>query len=142
MNSPGSGAPRWQGGGGHRPSGQNPSPWIGGGDLDKRRTKDRAKAAGENAGDAKSIEGLLDSYLQRSSLGSALIPTSPRFLAAWGRAAGEALSRRARPIRLEAGVLDLEVADPAWKFELRFREAELLEALKREGIAVRQIRSR
>ncbi len=141
MNGPGSGAPRWRGGG-FRQSGQNPSPWIGGSELDRRRTKERAKAAEEAAGDAKSLEGLLGAYLQRSSLGVALLPSSPRFLEAWKRAAGDALALRARPVRLEAGVLELEVADPAWKFELRYREAELLEALRREGIEVRQVRAR
>lgn len=141
MNGSGSGAPRWRSGEG-RLFGQNPSPWVGGNELDRRRTKERAKTAGESEGDAKSLDGLLGAYMRRSSLGAALLPSSPRFLDAWKRAAGDALALRARPVRMDGGVLELEVADPAWKFELRYREAELLEALRREGIEVRQVRAR
>jgi len=115
---------------------------VGGKALDARRTKDRVRSAEECAGDAKSLEGILGAYLERSSLGAALLPVTPRFLAAWERAAGEALAKRARPLRVENGVLELEVSDPAWKFELRFREAALLEALQREGLKIKAIRTR
>lgn len=132
--------------GGWRKPGQNPSQpgpaWVGGKALDAKRTKDRVRSAEECAGDAKSLEGMLGAYLERSSLGAALLPVTPRFLAAWERAAGEALAKRARPLRVENGVLELEVADPAWKFELRFREAALLEALQREGLRIKAIRTR
>jgi hypothetical protein len=33
---------------------------------------------------------------------------------AWVRAAGEQLARRARPLRIVRGVLEIEVADPRW----------------------------
>lgn len=85
---------------------------------------------------------MLGAYLTRSSLGAALLPTSPRFLAAWRKAAGEALAARAQPLRMVDGVLELEVPDAAWKFEIRFRQAALMEALAREGIRIRGIRAR
>lgn len=132
--------------GGWRKPGQNPSspqaPWVGGKALDARRGKERAKSAEECAGDARSLEGMLGAYLERSSLGAALLPVTPRFLEAWERAAGEGLAKRARPVRVENGVLELSVDDPTWKFELRFREAALLEALAREGLRIKAIRTR
>lgn len=132
--------------GGWRKPGQNSSspqtPWVGGKALDARRGKERAKSAEECAGDARSLEGMLGAYLERSSLGAALLPVTPRFLEAWERAAGEGLAKRARPVRVENGVLELAVDDPTWKFELRFREAALLEALAREGLRIKAIRTR
>jgi len=134
--------PQGRGPGGFRKQGQNPSPWVGGRDLDRRRTKERSKSAEECAGEARSLEGMIGTYLQRSSLGAALLPVTPRFLQAWERAAGEAFAKRARPVRFEAGVLELEISDPAWKFELRFREGELVQALRREGVEVKGVRAR
>lgn len=104
--------------------------------------KERAKSAGESEGDANPLEGMIGAYLQRSSLGAALLPVTPRFLQAWERAAGDAFAKRARPVRIDAGVLELDISDPAWKFELRFREAELVQALQREGIRVKGVRAR
>ena len=131
--------------GNFRRRGQNPSapqpPWVDGKILDTRRTKERTNSAGECEGDAKSLEGILGTFLERSSLGASLLPASPRFLAAWERAAGEALAKRAQPVRVSNGVLELSVQDPAWKFELRYREAALLEALQREGLRIKSIRS-
>ncbi len=37
---------------------------------------------------------------------------------AWGRVAGEAIARRARAIRIERGVLDIDVVEPQWAKEL------------------------
>lgn len=141
MNRPGSGDPRRQGGG-FRGPGQNPSQWIGGRTLDARRGKERAKASEECAGDARPLTGILDSYLSRSSLGEVLLPATTRFREAWAKAAGEGLAKRANPVGFKDGILELEVPDAAWKFELRFREAALLEALRREGIVVKGIRAR
>ncbi len=131
-------------GGFHRPGQpQAGAPrWVGGRELDHMRVKERAKSAGESEGDPHPLEGMLGAYLQRSSLGAALLPVTPRFLQAWERAAGEAFARRARPVHIDAGVLELEIPDPAWKFELRFREAELVQALRREGIQVKGVRAR
>lgn len=130
------------GGASRRPERQPSAPWVGGRDLDRMRVKERAKSAGESEGDANPLEGMIGAYLRRSSLGAALLPVTPRFLQAWERAAGEALAKRATPVRLDGGVLELDVADPSWKFELRFREAELVEALRREGIQVKGVRAR
>jgi len=33
---------------------------------------------------------------------------------AWGRVAGEVIARRARAVRIERGVLDIDVVEPAW----------------------------
>lgn len=134
--------PQGRGAGGFRRPPSNPAHWVGGKELDRRRVKERAKSAGECEGDAKPLEGMMGAYLMRSSLGAALLPVTPRFLAAWERAAGEGLAKRARPVRVDDGVLELEVPDPSWKFELRFREAALVEALRREGLQIRGVRAR
>lgn len=116
--------------------------WIDGKMLDARRGKERHKSAEECAGDAHPLQDILGNYLKRSSLGEALLPATPRFLEIWERAAGEGLAKRAKPLHIKNGVLELEVPDAAWKFELRFREAALVEALRREGLSVRSIRVR
>lgn len=99
-------------------------------------------ASEECAADARPLTGILDAYLSRSSLGEVLLPTTTRFREAWAKAAGEGLAKRANPVGFKDGILELEVPDAAWKFELRFREAALLDALRREGIAVKGIRAR
>ena len=51
-----------------------------------------------------------------------------RLAAAWSTAAGEAIARQVSGLRLRAGVLEVEVADPAWAGTL----AALLPRLARE----------
>ncbi|HNY29642.1 MAG TPA: DciA family protein [Fibrobacteria bacterium] len=114
-----------------------PNRWLGGKELDKFRRKERAR---EEA-DAEPLKDLLGNYLQRSSLGNALLPASPAFQKAWNEAAG-ALASRCTPCKWERGTLWVDVPDPGWKFELRWRLAELAQAMRDRGIAVRQIRIR
>lgn len=110
---------------------------MGGRDLDKFRKKERLR----EEGDAQSLQGLLGNYLQRSSLGQALLVTSPAFRQAWAEVAGP-LGERCLPMRWENGVLWVEVSDPGWKFELRWKLPDLARALRERGQDVRQIRIR
>jgi hypothetical protein len=111
--------------------------WLSGRDLDGFRRKARASRA--EGADAEALPDLLGKYLGKSSLGQALLPASPRFLAAWEKAAGP-LASRCTPSRWERGVLWVQVPDPGWKFELRWRLAKIAQDLRDQGIPVREIR--
>lgn len=110
-----------------------PEPWVSGRELDRSRGRERRS---DRDRDAEGLGGVLSSYLARSSLGERLVPASERFLAAWRRAAGDLLADRAVPRRLAGNVLHLEVRDPSWRFELRWRGKELAARLREEGIEV------
>ena len=115
-----------------------PEAWVDGRAIDQRRRKERAAQAEE--GDAKDLGSLMGAYLTRSSLGSALLPASPRFVAAWKKVAGDALAARCNPTRWRGGVLWITVPDAGWKFELRWKLAELAAGMRAEGIPVKEIR--
>ncbi|MEN9307876.1 MAG: Dna[CI] antecedent, DciA [Fibrobacterota bacterium] len=124
----------------HKP-GQNPSlepHWVTGRELDRARTKERAKSQYE--GDAHDLKSLLGNYLTRSSLGTSLLPASPGFVAAWLKVAGSALGPRCTPVRWSNGTLWISVPDPGWKFELRWKLTEFAAGLRAEGYPVREIR--
>ncbi|MBK8801216.1 MAG: DUF721 domain-containing protein [Fibrobacteres bacterium] len=114
-----------------------PDRWLGGKDLDRFRRKERARDDKE----AEPVAGLLGNYLERSSLGAALMPASPAFQKAWSEVAGP-LASRCTPCKWENGVLWVDVPDPGWKFELRWRLGELAQAMRDRGISLRQIRIR
>jgi len=111
--------------------------WLSGRDLDGFRRKARASRA--EGADPEGLPDLLGNYLQRSSLGQALLPATPGFVAAWEKSAG-ALASRCKPSRWERGVLWVQVPDPGWKFELRWRLPQIAQGLREQGIAVREIR--
>lgn len=116
----------------------NPEHWVNGRELDRGRTKERASHKEE--GDAQDLKSLLGKYLTKSSLGTALLPASPGFVAAWQKVAGPVLATRCTPKRWQNGVLWVVVPDPGWKFELRWKLAELATGLRAEGYPVREIR--
>ena len=111
--------------------------WTSGRDADRFRRKERF--ARKEEADAEPLSGLLGNYLNRSSLGQALLPASPRFLAAWAEAAGP-LAVRCIPQRWERGVLWVSAPDPGWKFELRWKLGPIAQALREKGVQVREIR--
>jgi predicted nucleic acid-binding Zn ribbon protein len=87
---------------------------------------------------------LLASSLDQVAL--SLGAPSPKTLAAifgsWPEMVGEIIAAHAQPRRLEAGTLIIDVDDPAWATELRFRETDLVTraaAVAGEG-EVRRIR--
>lgn len=116
----------------------NPEHWINGRELDHKRSKERA--ASREEGDARDLGSLLGKYLAKSSLGSALLPASPGFVAAWQKVAGPVLATRCTPCRWKDGVLWIRVPDPGWKFELRWKLAEFATGLRAEGFPVREVR--
>jgi len=118
----------------NRPDGNG---WTSGRDIDKFRRKERVSRKEES--DPEPLSGLLGNYLRKSSLGQALLPASPEFLAAWARAAGP-LASRCIPHRWEKGVLWVDAPDPGWKFELRWKLGPIAQAMRERGIAVREIR--
>lgn len=52
-----------------------------------------------------------------------------KVFASWRQIAGDDLACRAQPVVLQHGRLVVEVDDPAWVTELRYREAEILAEL-------------
>ena len=115
----------------------NPEHWVTGRELDRARTKERVQH--QVQGDAKDLKSLLGNYLTRSSLGTALLPASPAFVTAWAKVAGPVLVSRCTPHLWRNGVLWVSVPDPGWKFELRWKLAELAAGLRTEGFPVRAI---
>ncbi len=116
----------------------NPEHWVTGRELDRGRVKERAKHKVE--GDPQDLKSLLGNYLTRSSLGTSLLPASPQFVAAWQKVSGPVLSTRCTPHKWQNGVLWVSVPDAGWKFELRWKLAELAAGLRSEGFPVREIR--
>ena len=47
----------------------------------------------------------------------------------WADLVGEPVCHHVRPLKLDAGVLIVEVEDPAWATQLKFLEADLLRRL-------------
>jgi hypothetical protein len=61
----------------------------------------------------------------------------------WDDVVGPALAAHVRPVRLEAGVLTVEVGDPAWATQLSFLMDELRARLAAEtGVIVERIEVR
>ena len=47
----------------------------------------------------------------------------------WDDAVGDDVARHVRPVRLDEGVLTVEVTDPAWATQVRFLTADITERL-------------
>ena len=61
----------------------------------------------------------------------------------WDEAVGETVAAHVRPVRLERGVLLVEVDDPAWATQVRLLEDELRTRLHDvAGVAVERIQLR
>lgn len=67
---------------------------------------------------------------------------SPVPLAAWVKACGPRVAERARPTKLEHGVLLVRVSTSAWAHELSLLSTELLARLRDAGVDVRELRFR
>jgi hypothetical protein len=66
---------------------------------------------------------------------------APGLLAAWRRAAGQALARRALPVALETdGVLVVAVSGAAWRQEISLAGPQLCQRLQDEGFAVTRLK--
>ncbi len=51
----------------------------------------------------------------------------------WDEAVGEVVALHARPVRIDRGVLLVEVDEPGWATQLRFLEAEIRQRLAAVG---------
>ena len=54
-------------------------------------------------------------------------------LSRWEDAVGEQISKHSRAIRIQDGVLWIEVDHPIWKTELHYRKRQILEKLNLPG---------
>jgi predicted nucleic acid-binding Zn ribbon protein len=75
--------------------------------------------------DPRPIGESLDATARR--LGSPGVGTLGVIFAHWEELVGPEVARHAKPYRLRAGVLVIEVDQPAWATQLRFLSGELLE---------------
>lgn len=58
----------------------------------------------------------------------------------WERAVGTRIARRARPYRLERGVLHVRVSSGVWASELQLLSDDILAQLRSAGVAVQSLR--
>lgn len=68
-----------------------------------------------------------------------MLPIPPR---AWERAVGSRIALRARPLRLERGVLHVVAANAAWSQELTMLGESITARLREEGLDVTSLRFR
>lgn len=87
---------------------------------------------------------LLGAVLGRERSFKAVVtePPSPVPLRYWEAAVGTKIAERARPTRLERGVLTVTAATAAWSNELSMLAAPIVEKLRGFGIDVRELRFR
>jgi predicted nucleic acid-binding Zn ribbon protein len=58
----------------------------------------------------------------------------------WDEAVGDQVASHVRPVKLDAGVLLVEVDDPAWATQVRFLTPMIVERLhERAGVQIEQI---
>lgn len=81
----------------------------------------------------------LSSLLSRPAEGARSLPIPPH---AWWQAVGPRIAERARPVRLEHGVLAVRVASAAWAQELSFLAPVIVERLVARGFDVKLLRFR
>jgi hypothetical protein len=67
---------------------------------------------------------------------------APVPMSTWIEVCGPRVAERARPIKLEHGVLVVRTATSAWAHELSLLSTDLLERLRRAGVAVTELRFR
>jgi predicted nucleic acid-binding Zn ribbon protein len=51
----------------------------------------------------------------------------------WAELVGEPVAQHVRPLKLDAGVLVVQVDDPAWATQMKFLESDLLQRLTEAG---------
>ncbi|MBM3828898.1 MAG: DUF721 domain-containing protein [Actinobacteria bacterium] len=76
---------------------------------------------------AAGIERLLRSFRQGDR------DTTVTVFSRWVELVGESVAHHVRPLKLDAGVLIVEVDDPAWATQMKFLESDLLERLRATG---------
>jgi predicted nucleic acid-binding Zn ribbon protein len=63
---------------------------------------------------------------------------SIKIFALWDRIAGEKLAAHCQPVRIDRGILYVEVDDPIWLAQVKYMKADILakitEALQKEAI--------
>ena len=69
------------------------------------------------------IERLLRSFRQGDRA------TTVTVFSRWAELVGDAVAQHVRPLKLDRGVLVVQVDDPAWATQMRFLESDLLERL-------------
>lgn len=109
----------------------NRGPYSHGRDIDSRRRKERWRRGEEVA--PTDVETTLQRLLSGTPLGGRIALANPATRQALERAWGENLFRRCEFTGISEGVLSVRVREAAWRFELNFRRAELLESLRREA---------
>lgn len=116
-------------------------PWSHGGSLDAKGAKKRWTSRGEEV-EPKSLADALPKLLAGTALGGKLALLDPKTRDGVERAWGAGLAARCQLVSLEKGVLAVKVKEAAWRYELGFRKAQLLEQLNREcpDLAVRDLR--
>jgi predicted nucleic acid-binding Zn ribbon protein len=88
----------------------------------------------------ESLGALLGRTTQvRPAKADAVLPVPPR---AWERAVGTRIAARARPLRLERGILHVIAANSAWAQELSLLAESIAARLREEGLAVTSLRFR
>lgn len=73
------------------------------------------------------IERLLRSFRQGDR------ETTVTVFSRWSELVGEPVAQHVRPLKLDSGVLIVEVDDPAWATQMKFLESDLLERLRAAG---------
>lgn len=73
------------------------------------------------------IERLLRSFRQGDR------QTTVTVFSRWVELVGEPVAQHVRPLKLDAGVLVVEVDDPTWATQMKFLESDLLQRLADAG---------
>lgn len=96
--------------------------------------------AKKRIGGVESIGALLGRTTQiRPAKADAVLPVPPQ---AWERAVGSRIATRARPLRLERGILHVVAANSAWANELSMLAESIAARLREEGLAITSLRFR
>ncbi len=90
----------------------------------------------------KPLEGVLGDIMRGLKKDGAV--TEEDLAAAWGRAVGKKAAGHTRPVSVRRGVLNVNVDDSAWLYELTLKKKEILKKLdiKLKGHRPKDIRFR
>ena len=76
---------------------------------------------------SSSLAGALDALLDRLGAESSTAITG--VFGEWPKIVGEQVAQHVTPIKLERGLLIVEIDDPSWATQMRFLEPQLIEKL-------------
>lgn len=97
-----------------------------------------AAMAKKHVGGVESIGALLGRATQiRPAKADVVLPVPPQ---AWERAVGTRIAARARPLRLERGVLHVVASSSAWANELSMLAESIAARLREEGFRITSLR--